>query len=129
MGELMRFSADLPFVVQRPFLFAGKQYNPGDPAPTDADERRLRQLYECRKITTQAGATVKSTVVKTNAKGAATSIEHVRESTAPSAPVEAKQDGPTAVHRGFGRWFVVYPDKTEKGPMKKAAAERMAAGK
>ncbi|HEY6965897.1 MAG TPA: hypothetical protein VI229_00385 [Burkholderiales bacterium] len=119
MAESMRFSADMPLVVTRPFIFNGTPMAVGDPAPKECDERRLRQLYEARKLGPAAAGTVASSVVKTDAKGKPKEIVHERTN---------ETAGTVAEHRGFGRWFVKYPDGREEGPMKKEAALKKSGG-
>jgi hypothetical protein len=51
------FSPDFAYVAARPLTIDGADFHPGDPIPDGAlSDRRLRQLYEQRKISPHAPA-------------------------------------------------------------------------
>lgn len=140
------FSPLYEFQVCRVVTINGVEYKPGDRMDTEArdalGERRLRQLYERRTITPIAPAALPALVqagpvdgVEAQMDGEPGQGEQVDGATADGeqldpvaeqggdAPAEHPASGLTAVHKGFGRWYVVAADGTEDGPMTKEQAE------
>ena len=134
---MARFSHHLPFSPHYDFQVCkrvtinGVEYAPGDRMAADGrdaiGERRLRQMYEHRLITPIQPKPVAALLTADPLPDYSWSEDAgggdmlADGSFDPVAPDQVP--GPTAVHKGFGRWFVQYPDGTEAGPMSKEAAE------
>lgn len=132
---MSRFNHPLPFSplydfqVVRVVTINGRAYVPGDRLDkTSLGERRLRQMYENRTIS-PLPPEVLPTLLQARAPAAAPAGQEIDPDDGQDvdAAVAAALNGKTAVHKGFGRWYVVHPDGTEDGPMSKAEAEAAAA--
>ena len=145
------FSPLYEFQVCRSLTINGIDYVPGDRMATEArdalGERRLRQMYERRQITPIAPEVLPALVQADPVVGVVVEMDgeidegaggepiekHAADGvTLPPAdlslpPIEANADGLHAVHKGFGRWYVVAADGTEQGPMTKEQAEAQVA--
>lgn len=132
---MSRFNHPLPFSplydfqVVRVVTINGRAYVPGDRLDkTSLGERRLRQMYENRTI-----SPIPPAVVPALLQAYAPAVVPVGQEVANEdgqdvdAAVAEALSGKTAVHRGFGRWYVVHQDGAEDGPMSKAEAEAAAA--
>jgi hypothetical protein len=129
------FSMDRNFRARREFVLYGKKHQAGDPIARDGlTEQRLRQMFDNRMIEVSEAAPAPAKV--------AASAPAVAPAPAPVAAVAVKPaqipaDAPKpaatgalqAVHRGFGRWFVVdAADVDVAGPLKKEEALARAGG-
>ena len=143
------FSPLYEFQVCRSLTINGIDYVPGDRMATEArdalGERRLRQMYERRQITPIAPEVLPALVQADPVVGVVVEMdgepghgEQVSGDTvggevlppagdAPQEPDAPASSGLTAVHKGFGRWYVVAADGTEQGPMTKEQAEAQVA--
>jgi hypothetical protein len=137
---MARFSHPLPFsplydfMACKPVTINGAAYQPGDRMSTEArdglGERRLRQMYESRLITPIPPEPVPA-LLQAAAEPASEPLPDYAWSDAGGGGGDggfdpmATEAAPavTAVHKGFGRWFIVRPDGTEEGPMTKAEAD------
>ena len=117
--ETTGFSPGLTFKCAKPFVMSGVAYAPGDVVDkTGVEDRRLRQMFDLRMIVPVQGVAV---AVKPKAPAKAP-----ESPTAADQPVAAAQvaAGSRAVHKGFGRWYVVNAKgDTTAGPFTKSEAE------
>lgn len=126
------FSPDYDFQAVKPVTLNGQAYTPGDRIEKgDLGARRLRQLYEARIISPLAptdAALLKAAPAPQEAPRAPSEPEaEETPEEATSGPVESS--GKQALHKGFGRWYVVDADGNElAGPMTKDEALAQAAG-
>jgi hypothetical protein len=122
------FSPDYEFQASKPVTLNGRAYTPGDRIEKDAlGARRLRQLYEARIITPLAPAAA----ALLRPQPASSDAQDLAPQEQPQEALEAVVGaaGKQAVHKGFGRWFVVDADGNElAGPMTKDEALAQAAG-
>lgn len=130
---MSRFNHPLPFSplydfqVVRVVTINGRAYVPGDRLDkAELGERRLQQMYENRTISPIPPTVVPALLQAPAAAPASQDIDPDDGDDVDGA-VAAALSGKTAVHKGFGRWYVVHPDGAEDGPMSKAEAEAAAA--
>jgi hypothetical protein len=134
---MSRFNHPLPFSplydfqVLRVVTINGRQYKPGDRLDkANLAERRLRQMYENRVVSPIPPEVVPALLQAPRRAAEPVADEPAGQEIDPDngEDVQSAADtGKTAVHRGFGRWYVVHADGTEDGPMTKAEAEAAAA--
>lgn len=135
--HMLPFSPLYDFQACKPVTLNGRQMVPGDRLTTEERDalgaRRLLQMYESRLITPIPPEVVPAVL---QPKPEAPLPDYAWSEGAgggdvladggsfdPVAPDAGQVAAPTAVHKGFGRWYVQYPDGTEAGPMSKEAAE------
>ena len=133
-SHLLPFSPYYDFQVCKCVTINGVEYVSGDRMTAEErdalGERRLRQMYEHRLVTPIAPEKVAALLkpgplpdYSWSDAGGGGDVLADGGSFDPLAPDAGQVAAPTAVHKGFGRWYVQYPDGTEAGPMSKEAAE------
>lgn len=130
------FSPSYDFQATKPVTLNGRAYVPGDRIEKDGlGARRLRQLYESRIISPIAPPAAALLAAPERAEEVVVPVATVETAEAPQEASEAPQegivsaDGLQAVHRGFGRWYVVdAAGQDVAGPLTKEEALARAAG-
>jgi hypothetical protein len=125
--DMKLFSDQHEFVAMQPFMFDGVDYNFGDPIDKSGmDVRKIKQLCEHRYI---IPASLAHEDLRKHMTGTVKAKVTVKAPAPVVEAVEAPQGGFKALHKGFGRWYVVDANGNEVSPaMKQAEAESMANG-
>lgn len=132
--ENLSFSPGEQYVARRAFTLNGKNYAHGEPVDLSGlAERRCNQMLKARQILPArlmppmpAKPEVSKDAAKNPPRKGATAAPGASGGeaggSAPTSGAAPAGGAPRAVHKGFGRWFVVDASGKETGPMSKAEA-------